>query len=472
MIDFTLVTNNNSSLLYLAMLLWLLLMIEAFSRLPTIQWGIPALMVYFTTGFWYFVEPFYLPEHLANFSADIVDTNYLQIILFLLCFRFFVPKFAKAFTRQVVVTQNQIATYPEILLKYAFFIWLILLAIGIYRMNGNVMAALFPSSRWVTMWSRAAIGGSTSFLVSVGDFTYGLICAFFGVLLPMQKKKSARLFNLILLAIALPYFFLPGTRSQFLAVILPGYLNFLIFSPRSRRSKILITVAGFFCVNFLMTLMIAYRNEGVINYFSLSTQEKERVTSDQKHEGLDMLQELSYINYFVSSGRKEIDYGWRYFTELTNIIPRAIWPNKPLLGIDYAVLRGFGGTNGQWVATLSYGFIGQGVLDFGRYLGPLAPGLLLALWTGLITRLFMQAQAGSILRQCLFLVGLGLTFNLGRGISFLVLYPMIFGYILVRVLENTGTQNKYPRQPQQAYTKTPPPRPRTMQNRRGHSGYR
>jgi hypothetical protein len=37
----------------------------------------------------------------------------------------------------------------------------------------------------------------------------------------------------------------------------------------------------------------------------------------------------------------------------------------------------------------------------------------------------------------LFLVGLGITPNMGRDITLLVLWPMIFGYIIVRYLEKS-----------------------------------
>jgi hypothetical protein len=118
---------------------------------------------------------------------------------------------------------------------------------------------------------------------------------------------------------------------------------------------------------------------------------------------------------------------------LANVIPRAVWPGKPLVGIDYAIARGFAGDSDIGVfATISSGLIGQGVQCFGRLLGPVAAALLMAIWVAILARFRRQATP---LRLGLFLVGMGLTFNLGRDITLLVLWPIIFGYVGVRVLE-------------------------------------
>ena len=76
--------------------------------------------------------------------------------------------------------------------------------------------------------------------------------------------------------------------------------------------------------------------------------------------------------------------------------------------------------------TVSSGMIGGGVLNFGQIFGPVLAGILMALWTGLLIRWWEQRK--SLLRLVLFMLGVGLTFNLGRDISMLVLWPVIFAY--------------------------------------------
>ena len=65
-------------------------------------------------------------------------------------------------------------------------------------------------------------------------------------------------------------------------------------------------------------------------------------------------------------------------------------------------------------------------MNFGQTVGPVAAGILMALWIGLLIRWWEQRQ--SLLRLVLFMLGAALTFNLGRDISLLVLWPVIFAY--------------------------------------------
>jgi hypothetical protein len=85
--------------------------------------------------------------------------------------------------------------------------------------------------------------------------------------------------------------------------------------------------------------------------------------SEAKHAGLNMLEELAWVNNFIDKGTYAINYGQRYFAELVNSIPRGLWQDKPLIGIDYAIARGqlYGDQNEGEAgvgATISTGMIG------------------------------------------------------------------------------------------------------------------
>ena len=128
----------------------------------------------------------------------------------------------------------------------------------------------------------------------------------------------------------------------------------------------------------------------------------------------------------------------RYFAELVNPIPRAIWHGKPLIGIDYAIARGmsYGGGSAEAgvVGTVSTGFIGQGVVNFGRFFGPMAAALLMSLWAAWLARLDLNVQA--LGKLPFYSLGLILTFNLGRDISLITIYPVVFGSVVVWWLES------------------------------------
>lgn len=446
----TIIDGSKVSPLYLAVVgLLMALSVEALiksNRLKEKQkesqsWQIPALIIYLTTAAWYCIEPIYSPGNLDPFSSVILEDAYVQIIIFVVAFRLFIPPLAKRLTAKQPEADVTIApTFsPSLTLAYLAAIWVVLLGIGIYLLNGDIGAALFPinSRAGVYLWQRGAASsaGPGGFLISSAAYTYLLICALFGVLLPLQTQLPVKLANLGLILISYPYFLFSGARNQFLAVALPAYFSYALLSKQKWWIKVLATGAAFIALNYILSVVIAYRNVGFANFLSDISQG----TGDdpqQKHLGLNMLEELCFINSFYQQGLLHLSYGNSYLAEFLNFIPRAIWPNKPLIGIDYAILRGFGASNANDIgvfATISPGFMGQGFINFGPYFGPIAAAFLLAFWGAFLARLWSQRQA--ILRVCLFLAGLGITFNLGRGVTLLVLWPIIFGYILIRIME-------------------------------------
>ena len=417
------------------------LVIEAIATYKNRAWSIPALAVYGTTFIWYFMELAYTPENFQAFSQEILENCYLQIMLFLGCFRLLLPALSNRLIRSVRPSENLFAFDPARLLTVLVGIWVMLLLYGISRTNGNIVAALLPiaSRTGGQMWERAAAAGAgpTGFIVSTASYLYLLICSFFGTLLPLQTKPFAKWFNGLIFLMALPYYILLGARNQLLAVVFPAYFSYALFSRHKWWVKLLITAFLFVVLNQVLTLIITYRNVGfgaLLDGSSLGA----APLAEKKHLGLNMLEELCYVNTFYREGILHLSYGGRYLAELANVIPRAIWPGKPLIGIDYALLRGFGGGSSDIgvVATIATGFLGQGIVNFGPFFGAIAPAFLLALWAALLSRLWVQSQ--SSLRLCLFLAGLGVTFNLGRDITLLVLFPIVFGYGLVRLLEAIG----------------------------------
>ncbi len=428
----------------LAASLLLCLCIEALSKKNQI-WSLPSLIIYITIVIWYLVEIIYWsPENYLNkFSYEILELGYSQIIIFLVAFRIFVPSITKKFIAKKPLTYKVFSASlinPSRLLAYFSIMWLGLLLFGISRLNGDIFGALFPikARAGVEMWQRgaAASAGSSGFIVSSAAYVYLLVCSFFGILLPLQKRHILRFINISLILISWPYFILMGTRKYVLAVVFPSLFSYFLLSRHKWWIKILILGALLFVLNYGLSIIIAYRNVGFTDFFNTLRQDESLLQPEQKHLGLNMGEELFFINSFYKQGTLQLKYGAGYIIELLNFIPRAIWPDKPFINIDYSLLRGFGreGSDIGVFATISPGCIGQGVMNFGPYLGPLAPALLLALWAAFLARLWSQRY--SIPRLCLFLTGLGVTFNLGRGISLLSLWPIVFGYAFVRIFEH------------------------------------
>ena len=441
MIDAIFALPQNLQQVYLlAILLLVSLVIDCIINIHRRAWSIAALVVYITVFIWYFLELIYTPENFTKFDSSIIENCYLQIILFLVAFRIFIPSICRRFSRNYHQVWKFSIINPEKILVYLAVIWLLLLLYGTLRLGGDVIQALLPiNSRTApNMWSRGALGGSDGFIVSSATYIYLLVCSFFGVLLPLQTKPYAKFLNIALILITLPYFIFMGSRNVLLAVTFPGYLSYFLLSRDKIIKKTITTIIIYLIISNILLLVINYRNIGFQSFFnSVESQAYiEETKTNEKHLGLNMLEELANINNFYKNKQLEPSYGMGYLSELLNFIPRAIWPNKPSPSIDYSRLRGFSSkTRDVGVfATISTGMIGQSVTNFGRFLGPIAGGFLVACWAAFMSRLWLQKF--STLRLSLFMICLGLTFNLGRDITFLVLWPAVFGYVIVRLFEN------------------------------------
>ncbi len=396
------------------------------------------LAVYVTVFAWYFVDPFLNPEQYDYIPPFLISQSYAQVMIFLVAFRIFMPFAARWIGRRR--SDGILSTLrfgPEQILTATGVIWLVLLFVGIARMGGDVVSALVPldSRAGATMWGRGAIEVSaTGFLVAAAGYMFNAVTAFLGVLIFFQRTAFWRLVAGVMFVVSLPYFLLEGARSHFLAAILPSIITYLLYGRQLLILKVAILGAAFICLDQGFKLVTAFRNTGFRDFLS-AEHPYELVDEDLRQSGLNMIQELCFANAYIGSGASSPAYGGRYLNELLNVIPRVIWPSKPLIGIDYAKWRGLESSQGELgvSATISTGMIGGGVLNFGPFLGPIAAAIIMAFWTGLLIRWWQQRT--SLPRLMLFMLGAGLTFNLGRDITLLVLWPVVFAYCFLRLIE-------------------------------------
>jgi oligosaccharide repeat unit polymerase len=398
--------------------------------------------VYVTVFAWYFVDPFINPEQYDYLPSSSLGQSYGQVLLFLIGFRVFAPVAIRWIVRRRSSGVFNTRLTPEQILIAVTSLWLVLLIIGIARMGGDAMGAVFPldGRAGPTMWGRGAVESSASgFLISFAGYVFNAVAAFLGVLIFFQRSIAWRLLAGAVFAITLPYFFFAGARSHFLAAVMPFILTYLFYGRHLLILKLAILAIAFFCLNEGFKFVTAFRLGGFREVLA-SENPYELLGEDSTQSGLNMIQELCFVNTYLETGNGSPAYGARYLNELLNFIPRMIWPSKPLIGIDYAKWRGFESEDDELGVntTVSSGMIGGGVLNFGKILGPVAAGILMALWSGLLIRWWKQRK--SLLRLVLFMLGAGLTFNLGRDISMLVLWPVIFAYFFVRLAEIWATK--------------------------------
>jgi oligosaccharide repeat unit polymerase len=401
--------------------------------------------VYVTVFAWYFVDPFINPEQYNYLPSSSLGQSYGQVLLFLIGFRVFVPVAIRWIVRRRSSGVFDTRLTPEQILIAAGALWLLLFVIGIARMGGDVMGAVFPldGRGGATMWGRGAVESSASgFLISFAGYLFNAVTAFLGVLVFFQRSIAWRLLAGAMFAITLPYFFFAGARSHFLAAALPFILTYLFYGRHLLILKLAILAIAFFCLKEGFKFVTEFRGGGFREVLA-SENPYELLGEDSTQFGLNMIQELCFVNTYLETGDGSPAYGTRYLNEVLNFVPRMIWPSKPLLGIDYAKWRGFESDDSEEGelgvnTTVASGMIGGGVLNFGQIFGPVAAGILMAVWTGLLIRWWEQRK--SLLRLALFMLGVGLTFNLGRDITLLVLWPVVFAYFFARLTEIWATR--------------------------------
>jgi len=401
--------------------------------------------VYITVFAWYFFDPFVNPVQYDYLPSSSLGQSYGQVLLFLIGFRVFAPVAIRwiVHRRSSGVFDTRLIT--EQILRGVAAIWLVLFIIGIARMGGDVMGAVLPldGRAGPTMWARNAVETSaTGFLISSAGYMFLAVTAVLGVLVFFQRSTAWRLLAGAMFAITLPYFFFGGSRSHFLAAVLPFILTYLFYGRHLLILKLAILVIAFFCLQEGFKFVLEFRKTGFREVLA-SENPTELLGEDERTSvmnSLNMTEELCFVNAYLDSGKTSPAYGARYLNELLNFIPRSIWPSKPLLGYDYAKWRGFESNDPEMdvYATIASGMIGGGVLNFGQIFGPVVAGILMALWTGLLVRWWEQRR--SLLRLVLFMLGAGLTFNLGRDITLLVLWPVVFAYFFVRLTEMWATR--------------------------------
>lgn len=412
--------------------------------------GIPLLAVLGTTAAWYVGDAFYndyANNHAKLFDAGTLAGAWWQVAWFLIIFLLITPPIHRWINRPYLnrrsgvlqmfkhgVDQPEIQKQLNALFAGCALVWFLLFLIALLMLKGEIIYYLFPFlGHKASPWTHGRIGAGFDAFSVIAVYLQLLVASMFGVVAALATDRRIRRYALLLCLLAWPYFIFDRTRNMMLAMVVPAILSWVFLRLRGGMlKKVLVLLACFMLINTWMKFIIANRSEMTITD---ALKQKGLNLAEQKkvhNEGLNMYEELCWISTFIDNGTYKPNWGARYFAEIVNPIPRGLWPGKPLIGIDYAIARGHGqadDTQGGVNTTISTGFIGQGVVNFGRVLGPMAAALLMSLWVVFLARLDLNVHA--LGRLPLYSLGLILTFNLGRDITLITLYPFVFGSLAV-----------------------------------------
>jgi len=322
-------------------------------------------------------------------------------------------------------------------------VWLVLAGLAVIRIGGEVVYYFLPFiGDGADPWSRDRIGGGIDAFLSLAFYLQLFVAGTFGITAALAGDRKVRSLALLGCLFTWPYFLFGWARNVMLAVVVPAILAWVFLRLRGGKlQKIVALAACFLLVNGWLEFVIAHRY--TMSLTAALRDEEFNFVKDEKvhHNGLNMFGELGWINTFIDEGSYRPNWGMGYLAELVNPIPRSLWPGKPTLNIDYSGTRANFNNNGAAGVdtTISTGMIGQGVVNFGRVIGPTFAALLMSLWVAWLARLDLRGQ--KIGRVQLYALGIVLTFNLGRDITFITLYTVVFGSAVVWGLEWRATPN-------------------------------
>ena len=429
-------------------------------------WGLPMGAVLATVAVWYLGDGLYNDYEMYRLTIgdDALGAAWWQVLLFVVTFSFLVKPLHEVVNRRFLKRSSHLLIYatsdkirnPNLqrnidqVASALLVCWVILMTIALARKGWDFSGMFFPYLEGYKLkpWSRGRVGGGFSALLSLAGYVQILLTAGFGVVAAVSTNPKTRMMAITVCFLAFPYYIFDRTRNPMIATMGPGLLAWVFIGLRARMIvKVGILLAAFLLANFwFMFVVQTDMNRGVTLADALaqgkSSKTEEIGDSEEekkKHEGLSMYSELAIMNDLFDVGTYKPTWGKRYFAEVVNVIPRGLWKNKPLVGVDYALARGFGSKEGEAVASgagitasIATGMIGQGVANFGRFLGPVCAALLMAIWVSILARLDLR---GDPARLILCTVGMILTFNMGRDITLFVLYPFVFGFMLLLALE-------------------------------------
>jgi len=410
--------------------------------------GLPMLAVVGTVSAWYVADLFYNDYQffVQTFAVETLKDAWWEVALFLIGFFILTPTihhmFNTAYLRHTSsvhrlwrtgVSDPILQRQLNLMVGGCVVIWGVLALIATIRLGSEAPHYFLPFwDHKAEPWGRGRLGTGFDSLLALAGYVQLFVSSAFGIGAALVQNPRGRRIAMLGCALTWPYYIFDRTRNVMLSAMLPGILTWTVLRLRGGWAKKGIVLFGFFLlISAWFGFVLANRASMTITEALGQKEFNFKSSSRVHHDGLNMYEELCWINTLMTNSTYQPNWGERYFAEVVNFIPRALWPGKPLVGLDYAAARGQTDDQGDGGvgASISTGMIGQGVVNFGRLAGPPFAALLMSIWATVLARLDLRGR-----NTILYTLGLTLTFNTGRDITLLTLYTFVFGAVVVWVL--------------------------------------
>ncbi len=365
----------SETLVILPLAFWavvLLLLIGGFIAVSHIQnaYGLPVIAVLGTVAAWYIGDVLYndyAGNHAERFSPELLGNAWWQVALFITVFMALVPVLHRmingrergtSYLSLVMKAGPVDSGFQSNLVKFfwsATAVWLLLSGIAVLRLRDQTPYYFFPFFGYrADPWGRGQIGGGIDSLLSLAANLQLFVAAMFGLVAALVEDRRIRSFALIGCLLTWPNYIFDRTRNSILVVVLPAVLSWVFLRLRCRLwHKALVLMLCFAIVNAWMGFVIANRSLTDIASAFKEGRFRWEDAEETHHQGLNMFEELCWVNSLLENETISVNWGADYFAIVANPIPRTLWPNKPVIGLDYAVARGQEYTDTGTTATMS-----------------------------------------------------------------------------------------------------------------------
>lgn len=384
---------------------------------------------------WYLIEAMMLPESMHRidenldqpvFSQALYNQGLLYVALaavsFILVYDLCTPWQWQPASRLLLQLENPGFLWKIVLIGAAIGFTPVIV-IGGFEAFTIIDSALKMRSQAFVL-GRGRYGGFREAFLELQMFVRAV--APFAFLLILDKSSSVlkRLFCLIVVAYPLLYSLATGTRnSLFLGAAPLAAVLYWKASPLAQRRMIyFLTIPLVYLTLTISAVMVAGRNAGE---FSIEE------GSNVPYIGYEMFSPMLSIMTLVPE-KHDYLYGVSYWIQLINPIPRALWPDKPILetGLLLSILEGsIDERSGEAFLTTSPGIIGEMYFNFGWIGIILLSGLggwVVRSWDTLVDRYSMFPAVMTV-----YSMGLAALFFFGRSLNIHTAYGLIAFFILL-----------------------------------------
>lgn len=290
----------------------------------------------------------------------------------------------------------------------------------------NFESLLGMRASWGGVLARGRYGDARAAFLMLEMFATGV--APFAAVLLFDRRTSLgqRLVCAALVCWPMIRAFGTGTRSSLVTAVIP-VLAVLYFRarPRTQRKMLIAALLVLPLVYQLMAAIVISRGEGEFSWESHKKAE---------YVGNEMFRELLFIQRKVPQ-QLDYQYGYVYYVQIVNPIPRFLWPDKPTLdtGLLMADMYGEVDATGEATLTVSPGLIGEMYLNFGWFgvVGLSAfGGWLVRGWDQIV-----ELNPDSMVVRVYHAAGLAVLFIMGRSFTMNMFYGLLSFALLAWVFQ-------------------------------------